>query len=237
VIPLKGKKLTSKQETVLKSGAWFQSLPEDLQQALVDAGKVETLRAGDRLFAKGDMPDGLYAILSGSIRGSAISAAGKEAILAIAEAPMWFGEIALFDHQPRTHDAWADVDTCLMRVPLTAFHDLLDAHPAYWRHFGCLLANKMRAMFNALEEVALLPSAPRVARRLLAMAEAYGDRRTDLSKPLELRIPQEQLGLMVSLTRQTTNQVLKQFQALGAIRISRGSIEIIDQIRLRSLAE
>ncbi|HEX5394131.1 MAG TPA: Crp/Fnr family transcriptional regulator [Rhodocyclaceae bacterium] len=234
---MSGKKLTSKQEAELKSGAWFQSLPEDLQQALIDAGKVIALHAGDRLFARGDMPDGLYAVLSGAIRGSAVSAAGKEAILALAEPPMWFGEIALFDHQPRTHDAWADVETCLIHVPLTAFHVLLDAHPAYWRHFGRLLANKMRAMFNALEEVALLPSAPRVARRLLAMAEAYGDRRTDLSKPLEIRIPQEQLGLMVSLTRQTTNQVLKQFQERGAIRLSRGGIEILDQILLRSLAE
>lgn len=222
---------------MLRTGAWFHSLPSDLQDALLAAGQVLTLKGGRRLFARGDAPDGLYAVLSGSIRGSSVSVEGKEAILAIAEPPIWFGEISLFDGLPRSHDTWTSIDTSLFHVPQSALHALLDSHPKYWRDFGRLLSARMRVVFNVLEESALLPSAPRLARRLLSMAEAYGERRTDLSKSLELRVPQEQLGLMVSLTRQTTNQILRQFEQKGAIRLNRGSIEILDQLLLRSLAE
>lgn len=229
--------LNEHQEGILRSGAWFQSLTDDLQDALIHAGRVVSISAGQRLFGRGDAPDGLYAVLSGAIRVSAVSKSGKEAILAIADPPVWFGEISLFDGLPRSHDAWADSESELFHVPLPACQSLLDARPEHWRHFGRLLSAKMRAVFKLQEEAALLPSASRLAQRLLAMAETYGERQPDPSKPLTLRIPQEQLGLMVALTRQTTNQVLRQFEAKGAIRLSRGGIEILDRELLRSLTE
>ncbi|WP_153565769.1 helix-turn-helix domain-containing protein, partial [Pseudomonas aeruginosa] len=47
-------------------------------------------------------------------------------------------------------------------------------------------------------------------------------------------LPQEQLALMLSLSRQTTNQILKDLEAQGILQLSYGGIEILDLAGLRA---
>lgn len=218
---------------LIRSGLWFRSLPSDLQQRLLAAAFVRPLAVGERLFAKGDPPDGLYGVAEGGVRITTLAPSGKEALLAIVEAPQWFGEIALFDGQARTHDAWGELPSTLLHVSQASLLALLSAQPVYWHSLGLLLAQKLRLTFSVLEEAALLPAAERLARRLVTMAEGYGDGRDATRR--EIRLPQDQLGLMLSLSRQTTNQILKQLQAEGAIRLARGGIEILDLDCLKRL--
>ena len=71
-----------------------------------------------------------------------------------------------------------------------------------------------------------------ISRRLLLIAENYGE-----SEPRRvLHLAQEQLALMLSLSRQTTNQILKELQAQGVVQLTYGEIEILDFERLRQLA-
>ena len=85
---------------------------------------------------------------------------------------------------------------------------------------------------DALEEMSLLPAAPRLARRLLMMAEGYGE----TGPRRVLHLAQEQLALMLGLSRQTTNQILKDLEARGALRLTYGEIEITDLRTLRQAA-
>jgi DNA-binding GntR family transcriptional regulator len=41
---------------------------------------------------------------------------------------------------------------------------------------------------------------------------------------------------MLALSRQTVNQILRQLEAQGAVRVERGAIEILDMGKLRGLA-
>ncbi|MGA9917867.1 MAG: Crp/Fnr family transcriptional regulator [Paraburkholderia sp.] len=219
---------------LLERSAWFRSAPAAMQAQLIKAGRVERLAAGQRLFTRGDSDDGLYCVLDGLVRIGAASSAGKEALLAVIEPVNWFGEIALFDNRPRTHDAYAERDSELFHVPRAALAALLERTPEYWHAFGLLLTQKLRLAFDAIEEAALLPAAPRVARRLLLMAGGYGEPGT-LRRVL--RVPQEDLAMMLALSRQTINQVLKQFEAQGALKLGYAEIEIADVQKLSALAE
>ncbi|MOA35921.1 hypothetical protein D3C78_1574160 [compost metagenome] len=51
-----------------------------------------------------------------------------------------------------------------------------------------------------------------------------------------LQLPQEQLALLLSLSRQTTNQILKDLENQGILSLGYGEIEILDAQRLRALA-
>jgi len=218
----------------IASGRWFQALPGELREALGRAAVVRQLPAGQRLFARGDAPCGLYCVVEGQMRIGAVGASGKEALLALVEAPNWFGEICLFDGQPRTHDAYAEGPTTLLQVPMPALRALLDQHPEYWRDFALLMSHKLRMTFAVLEELALLPAATRLARRLLMLAESYGE--TGASQR-ELHLPQEQLAAMLGLSRQTTNHILKDLESRGVLRLSYGGIEILDYPGLRGAAQ
>ncbi|SFT92153.1 Crp/Fnr family transcriptional regulator [Paraburkholderia aspalathi] len=219
---------------LLERSTWFRSAPAAMRAQLIEAGRVERLAAGERLFTRGDSDDGLYCVLDGLVRIGAASSAGKEALLAVIEPVNWFGEIALFDNRPRTHDAYAERDSELFHVSRAALAPLLERAPEYWHVFGLLLTQKLRLAFDAIEEAALLPAAPRVARRLLLMAGGYGEpgalRRV-------LKVPQEDLAMMLALSRQTINQVLKQFETQGALKLGYAEIEITDVQKLRALAD
>jgi CRP/FNR family cyclic AMP-dependent transcriptional regulator len=217
---------------VLGGGRWFQSLPDDLQEALLAHGMTKRLGKGEWLFARGDAPSGLYAVVDGAIRVAATAPSGKEVLLAVVEAPMWFGEISVLDGQPRTHDAVADEESTLLHVPQAAVDALLDAEPRYWRHLGVLVAGKLRISFGVIEDIVMLPIAVRLARRLVLAAERYGEWQDRSSRVVDLR--QEQLATMLSTSRQTVNQLLKDLEARGLVRLSYGNVEILDLDGLRA---
>lgn len=219
-------------QPLLRTGHWFSSLPQALQDEFLSHASVRRLQAGERLFHRGDQPCGLYAVVEGAMRVGAVSVNGKEALLTLIEPPYWFGEISLFDGQPRTHDAFAEGPTVLLHVPQHALNTLLERQPAYWRDFALLMSQKLRLAFIALEQISLLPAAPRLAQRLLMMADNYGE--GDPRRVIHLA--QEQLALMLAISRQTTNQILKDLQAQGIVRLTYGEIEIVDLPRLRQAA-
>lgn len=208
----------------MRTGRWFRSLPADFQEALLGAARVVPLADGALLFARGDPPSGLYAVAEGIVQVSGLGESGKAAVLAHLEPPTWFGEISVFDGLPRTHDARAEGPAVLLHVPTAPLEALLAAEPTRWRLLGTLMAGQLRLAFVAFEELALLPPPERLVRRLALMARTYGE--AGPRRVLELR--QEQLAMMLAISRQTTNQLLKDLEARGLIRLRYGEIEILD---------
>ncbi|NVZ52318.1 Crp/Fnr family transcriptional regulator [Pseudomonas sp. B6002] len=217
----------------LAIGHWFSHLPSSFQHSLLAQARLRSLVAGQTLFKRGDPPCGLYAVLEGTLRISAVNEQGKEAILSLVEPPYWFGEICLFDGLPRTHDACAAGPCTLLQVPQQALLNILDEAPHYWRNLALLMSQKLRLSFIGLEQLSLMPAPVRLAHRLLMIVEGYGD--IEHSRRV-LQLPQEDLAAMLSLSRQTTNALLKDLQAQGVVRLGYGEIEVLDVQRLREVA-
>jgi CRP-like cAMP-binding protein len=219
---------------LFRTGRWFSSLPEAFAEGLLAAGQLRTLQPDEVLFSRGDAPSGLFGLVDGAIRVSGMSESGKEALLTLLEPPGWFGEISVFDGQPRTHDAVSDGEARVVQVPQSNLLQMLDSEPRWWRDLALLATSKLRLAFIAMEDMVLLPIAQRLARRLSLMAEGYGERQRSIRT---LEVSQDQLAMMVSTSRQTANQVLKDFEQKGLIRVAYGSIEILDLDGLRRLAQ
>lgn len=218
----------------LKRDPWFGQVSPGFSQSVLEMGTLRAMQPGERLFLRGDAADGLYAVLTGAIRISGVTEAGKEAVLALVEPTTWFGEIAVFDHLPRTHDAVADGPTRVLHVPQQPLHAWLAQHPDGWRELGVLMALKLRLSFINLEDMALLPGEARLVRRLLWLVE--GLPRDDASGVCVVPISQSELGSMLSLSRQTTNQILMDLQQRGVLRLAYGRIEVLDRPGLAAAA-
>lgn len=220
---------------LLESGRWFAQLDPALQAGLLGAARARALRPGERLFSRGDPPSGLYAVVEGALRVSGLAPSGKEAVLALLEPPTWFGEISAVDGLPRTHDATADGEVVVLEVPTAALDALLAADPSRWRALAQLMAAQLRLVFVALEDLALQPPLSRLARRLVMMARGYGQGGPATRRVIELR--QEQLAQMLAVSRQTANQLLKELEARGAVRVDYGEVEILDLAALERVGE
>lgn len=225
----------------LRSGAWFGQLQLARAEALLAASRLKRLSSGETLFLRGDPADGLFAVLEGGLRISGNTVDGKEAILSIIDAPQWFGEIAVFDGLPRTHDATAEGAVRLLHVPRLALEGLLQADLLWWRDLGLLMALRTRLVLMGMEDLALHPAEIRMARRLLLLAQAglkgQSGQMLHQASPVVLPISQQQLGMMLSLSRQTVNQLLNGLQQQGILQVAYGRIELSDLVRLAGVAE
>src|SRR5262245_24612750 len=152
--------LTPEQLAVVNSGGWFAALEPAFQRAVLGSSRVMVLATGDPVFRRGDAGDGIYCVIAGAVRFGAVAPSGKESIVGLVEAPQWFGEIALFDGGPRTHDAWADITSTLLHLPQRHLTRILADDPGAWRQMGRLLVQKLRIALGLLEDMALEP--PRV---------------------------------------------------------------------------
>jgi CRP/FNR family transcriptional regulator, cyclic AMP receptor protein len=226
--------MTPAQLAVLRSSEWFGARDPEFQQALLASSRVIAARAGESVFHRGDPCNGVYCVLSGAICFGASAASGKGSIVALAEAPQWFGEIALFDGGARTHDAWADINSTLLHLPLRHLTRFLADDPDRWRQLGLLLVRKLRFAFSMLEDMALEPPRVRLARCLINLFEGYGQRKATPSSTV--RVSQERLGMMLSLTRQTVNELLQTLEQESLICRQRGGVRILDPNGLKEAA-
>jgi CRP/FNR family cyclic AMP-dependent transcriptional regulator len=215
----------------LETTPWFLGLPVELQDYLISHASLLTLEKGQFLYRRGEQSYGLYAVLGGALAFGTVGADGKEALLAVLGPTAWLGEISLFDGLPRPNDATAVSRTLLLHVPEAALRDLLDTAPRYWRDLALLMAQRLRVTFENAEAVTLLPAAQRVANRLLMIAGGYRGLNATQSR---IRLSQDSLASMVSLSRQTTNQLLRNLEEQQILSLKSGEIAILDFDRLRA---
>lgn len=214
--------------TYLRKNSLFSDLPEDVLEEVSAFCRVR--RFGDRqlIHARGDQPDGMYSVISGSVRATTSSDDGREALLAIMEAGGWFGESSLFDGLPRAYDAHAQGDCELLFVPRSGIEGLLERRPHIYRNIVRLLCQRIRLSLILLETNALLPLEGRLANRLLLLAQDGGEQITP-----ELRLSQEDLSQMLGTTRQSIHRVLKLWESQKIVERHYRGLRILDFPALR----
>jgi len=208
---------------------WFATLAPTLARALLDAARPLRLAQGEMLYLQGEptvnVRDGIWGVVSGSMRLSVMHENGNEAILTIVEAGNWFGETALLEDLPRAATATAQEDSELLAVSAERFEALMrDADFAY--AIARLEAQRLRAALGLLADMALHGTRARVARRLLMLAR--GDL-TNASNPRStIVISQDHIAMMLGMGRTTLNTELRALARSGAIALRYGQIEVLD---------
>ncbi len=105
----------------------FRNLDETERAQILIIGQVRNYKKDEVLFREGDAGDGLFIVVSGSVRISKRSATGEEA-LAVLEPHAFFGEMALIDFSPRAADAVANEPSDVFFIPLKELRALIEAH-------------------------------------------------------------------------------------------------------------
>jgi hypothetical protein len=104
----------------------------------------------------GDPGDAMYFVLEGELRARVMTGE-RETILSTFGAGDFFGDIALFDHGPRSADVLANVDSVVLRLSSVAFERLAKEAPALATPFlqatSRTLASRIRADNKRLGQV------------------------------------------------------------------------------------
>lgn len=103
------------------------------------------------LFRQGDDSDSMYLVLAGELRARTM-ANGRETIVATFGPGDFFGDLALFDHGPRSADVVANVDSTLLKITSVAFDRLTREAPALATPFLQATARTLSARIRAANQ-------------------------------------------------------------------------------------
>lgn len=106
----------------------FRTLSGDVLMTIAEMCEAREVLKGQRIFASGDAPDGLYVVASGNVR---IKNA-KEVLADLKEAD-FFGEVAVLDNSLRMADAVAASDSLLLFLDREAFNRITEDLPEVLR--------------------------------------------------------------------------------------------------------
>jgi len=218
--------------------SWLADLPDDVIAEAAACGSLRQYADAELVHARGDACDGFYTIASGSVRFTRATADGHTTTIAVMERPNWFGEISMFDGLPRTHDGHAAGLTILLFHARTDFNRLLMRHPAIYERFARMLALRLRATFDLVEEAAVAPLAQRLARRLLELAQLQPSAMSAAVIPRGREVPltQEELGHLLGKSRQSIAKQLRLWEQDGLVQTNYGRVFIEDPDAMSRIA-
>lgn len=176
-----------------------------------------------------------YVILEGTLKVSTLQSNGRELTLALLGPGEIVGELAVTDRSGRSADVVALEPATLIWIDRNTLEQLRRDIPAITENLLRLLARRLRLANSQVQAMATLDVHGRIARQLLALADAWGVERPDGSVQIPLRITQSDLASLVGATRVRVNEVLVGFTRRKFVDVdSKHRITILDRGELEA---
>jgi CRP-like cAMP-binding protein len=196
--------------------------PFDVHAFLESAGvsrRVMRFARDAVVFRQGAAASGVFYIQDGGVKLSVLSAAGKEAVVAMLGPGDFFGEGCLAGQPLRMGTATAVVPATVLRLPRGEMIRTLHEQPAFADRFlEHMLLRNIRIEEDLVDQL-FNSSEKRLARTLLLLARYGKDQTTLRTLP---RLSQETLAEMVGTTRSRVNFFMNKFRKLGFIEYNGG---------------
>ncbi len=186
---------------------------------------------GNTLFKEGAEGDRLYIVLEGKIKLGTTSIDGRENLLSILGPGEMFGELSLFDPEPRTATATAVTDSKLLALAHDQVIGLVTRHPQASLELLRRLAQRLRKSNEILADLVFADVPGRVAKAIMNLGERFGTVKED-GLHVNHDLTQEELAQLVGASRETVNKALADFAARGWVRLEPRAVVVLDVERI-----
>ena len=205
--------------------------------ARISAGsRLEHYARGAQVLAHEPRQRDLLVVVSGSIEMSGVNAGGARFVLARAGPGVIVNLVRLLPGLASTYYCHAIEDSLLVHMPADHFGAVLDDHPTLWRDMTMLALSRQQDSIVTLQRRGFGLLEQSLAEALLGILRTQGAQAT-ASAPIRLRVSQEDLAAMVSVSRQTINKGLRLLTQSRILSVAYGELEIHDPAALQQLAE
>jgi len=209
----------------LKEGDVLRVLSMEACLSLARAGGPLDLASGALLCQAGDPGDAVFLILEGEIEIRSSLAGGRDVRFVSFGRGALIGEMAVLDGGPRSTDMAATRKSRLWRIPRRALIETLVSEPKAAVALLAELSGRLRRTNAALEAMAGLDLAGRLARSLLAEQSGRG----------LVGLTQSELARRVGASREKVNRKLNEWAEQGWVELSAAGVRLTAPDRLQGL--
>lgn len=207
-------------------------LPDVLLKELDTYGREVTFLPGSRIYHRGDKPKGFLLILEGQVSLRRFMIDGSETLVDLFYPGQWMGALSFLDRIVRPQDAIASTETKINILSAPRFQSFLDQEREVERYFYREYCKWLRILQEDIEMMTLYSAPQRLARKLLRLSSTSAYRvkvaGTKASKRQPVLITQEELGLMVGLSRRSVGALMRQWSEKGLIDYRYGQLKEIN---------
>lgn len=226
-----GRASAAEKREILAKIPFIDEASADLRSALAETAVVVRLRAGEYFLREGDTCAHFAVVASGKMRVFKLAESGHEITLyhvGPGEAcPLNVSCILSDSPVPAMARVEEDVEAII--VPAATFRRWVAQHESLRTFVFQMFAFRLTEVMSLVEEVAFRRMDQRLARRLTELFSLEGAAGS-------IEITHAQLAADLGTAREVVSRLLKEFERLGAIQLSRGKILARNPALLGSLA-
>ncbi len=200
---------------------------------LAEAARYVSFPAQEVIFRKGDDGDSVMMIDRGRVAISTTSPDGRKIMLALMERGEIFGEISVIDGGDRTADAEAVEETGLVVIDKFVFVSFLERNPQVCMTLLRLMCGRIRVTDVTIEDIHIFNIRPRLAKRLLSLAEHFGEP-AESGTRIAINVPPSQLAKMIGTSREAVNSALRHWARKGVIEMTANRLTVLDRDALEA---
>ena len=218
----------------LRQTRLFDRLSEPDLQRLAQASDMREYARGEVILGPGPGSDAIQFVKAGRVKISTYSTDGKEQVLALLDRGDLFGELAPANLPvPARAEALDRAVVC--SIERAVFEDIIRTAPEVALKVIQVLARRLQAAEQEIEDLALRDVPGRLASLLLRLAEGYGEEDARGTR-LSFRLTHQDLAHMIGSTRETVTMIMNRFRDDGLISVDRRILIILDRERLGAAA-
>lgn len=214
----------------LASLSLFAGLDGPTLGALAAASSRRSLTAGEVAFVEGEPSAGLWVLESGWVRAARTSLQGREQVLQFIGPGEPFNTVAVFSAHANPATATALEPSVAWVLPRAAVQRLLRERPEFAARVLENMADRLVYLVGLVADLSLRPVTARLARLLLERADA-----NVLVRPRWFTLAE--LAARLGTVPDVIQRAMGQLQSEGIVDVSRRQIRILDEARLRALAD
>lgn len=217
--------------TLFARCGWFRALAPEHQARVLADSRAELREAGEWVARRNAPSSDWIGVHDGLVKLSIHNASGRGCTLSGVPSGGWFGEGSVIKRELRKYDVVAIRRSLMLFVPADTFHALLDSSLPFTGFVIRQLNNRMGEFIASIQNARLLDVDARVAQ---ALAQLFNPDLYPDTGPM-LPISQEELGMLVGVSRQRVNQALRELERLGLLALAYNQIAVTDLARLRAI--
>lgn len=214
--------------SILKKSLIFSGLNDEEITELARLCAEKRLAAGEFAFMEDDPPDWFFLVATGKIKAVKTSSAGKDFIIAFFGPGEIFGEVAVFENRAYPASAQAVEDSTVLGIRRDDLLKFLSRRPEVALRIVSVLSGRLRMASNRLRDLAGERVEQRIARVLLMLSSRLGS---------QLPFTRQDIADMAGTTTESAIRFLSSLNTRKITRSVRGRIVILDELKLRLLAE
>jgi CRP/FNR family cyclic AMP-dependent transcriptional regulator len=196
-------------------------------ESLAGAAVIHHFNKGMVIDQEGEISTSFHIIKNGIVKVFKTAPTGKEFIIDVRCEGEVFGEASVLKAVPHCASTKALQNTEVVDIRRRDFLDLMARNPAIAQKIADLEFDKIQRLYESLIDLVASNTHQRLIKLLHRLGHKYGN---------TLRFTHQEIAEMSGTTAETVTRVLTQLRRSSILRLTRGSVIIIDKEKLKSLA-